>query len=108
MTQHPESGQPPVTIDATAPNPARIRHYRPGGKDHDEPGRQAGGQFSAICPGIADIARAAGIFPGRVVRLLAGEAGHRAGPAALPAPPSGRSRRLDRCSFPGCQDPLAR
>ncbi len=77
MTQQPESGEPPVTIDTTVPNSARIWNYWLGGKDHYEVDRQAGDQFSAIYPGIVDIARADRYFLGRVVRFLAGEAGVR-------------------------------
>jgi hypothetical protein len=77
MTQQPESGQPPVTIDTTVPNSARIWNYWLGGKDHYEVDRMAGDQFSAIYPGIVDIARADRYFLGRVVRFLAGEAGVR-------------------------------
>lgn len=88
MTQQPESGQPPVTIDTTVPNSARVWNYWLGGKDHYEAGRRTGGQFSAICPGIVDIARAGRYFTGRVVRFLAGEAGvrqYREVGAGLPA-----------------------
>ena len=64
MTQQPESGQPPAAIDTTVPNSARIWNYRLGGKDHYEIDRLTGDQFSAICPGIVDIARAGRYFPG--------------------------------------------
>ncbi len=77
MTQQPESGQPPVTIDTTVPNSARIWNYWLGGKDHYEVDRMAGDQFSAIYPGIVDIARAGRYFLGRVVGFLTGEAGVR-------------------------------
>ena len=47
------------------------------GKDSYEVDRVAGEQFSAIYPGIVDIARADRAFLGRVIRFLAGEAGVR-------------------------------
>jgi S-adenosyl methyltransferase len=61
-------------IDITVPHSARIWNYWLGGKDNYEVDRAAGDQFSAIYPGIVDIARADRAFLGRVVRFLAGEA----------------------------------
>ena len=64
-------------IDTTVPHSARIWNYWLGGKDNYQVDRMAGDQFSAIYPGIVDIARADRVFLGRVVRFLAGEAGMR-------------------------------
>ena len=64
-------------IDITVPHSARIWNYWLGGKDHYAVDRAAGDQFSAIYPGIVDIARADRAFLGRVVRYLAGAAGIR-------------------------------
>ena len=64
-------------IDTTVPHSARIWNYWLGGKDNYAVDRAAGDQFSAIYPGIVDIARADRQFLGRVVRFLAGEAGVR-------------------------------
>jgi hypothetical protein len=64
-------------IDVTVPHSARIWNYWLGGKDHYAVDRAAGDQFSAIYPGIVDIAVADRAFLGRVVRYLAGEAGVR-------------------------------
>jgi hypothetical protein len=64
-------------MDITVPHSARIWNYWLGGKDHYTVDRAAGDQFSAIYPGIVDIARADRAFLGRVVRYLAGEAGVR-------------------------------
>ena len=64
-------------IDTTVPHSARIWNYWLGGEDNYTVDRAAGDQFSAIYPGIVDIARADRAFLGRVVRFLAGEAGVR-------------------------------
>ena len=64
-------------IDTTVPHSARIWNYWLGGKDNYAVDREAGDQFSAIYPGIVDIARADRAFLGSVVRFLAGEAGVR-------------------------------
>jgi hypothetical protein len=64
-------------VDITIPHSARIWNYWLGGKDNYAVDRAAGDQFSAIYPGIVDIARADRAFLGRVVRFLAGEAGVR-------------------------------
>jgi hypothetical protein len=66
-----------TAIDTTVPHSARIWNYWLGGKDNYEIDRVAGDQFSAIYPGIVDIARADRAFLGRVIRFLAGEAGVR-------------------------------
>ncbi len=66
-----------VPIDTTVPHSARIWNYWLGGRDNYAVDREAGDQFSAIYPGIVDIARADRAFLGRVVRFLAGEAGVR-------------------------------
>ncbi len=78
MSEQPPSGeQQSAKIDATVPHSARIWNYWLGGKDNYEVDREAGDQFSAIYPGIIDIARADRYFLGRVVRYLAGERGVR-------------------------------
>jgi S-adenosyl methyltransferase len=64
-------------FDVTVPHSARIWNYWLGGKDNYAVDRTAGDQFSAIYPGIVDIARADRAFLGRVVRYLAREAGVR-------------------------------
>jgi hypothetical protein len=76
---HDEPQQPTAGtgIDTTVPHSARIWNYWLGGKDNYEIDRVAGDQFSAIYPGIVDIARADRAFLGRVIRFLAGEAGIR-------------------------------
>ncbi|HEV2252595.1 MAG TPA: SAM-dependent methyltransferase [Streptosporangiaceae bacterium] len=66
-----------TAIDTTVPHSARIWNYWLGGKDNYEIDRVAGDQFSAIYPGIVDIARADRAFLGRVIRYVAGEAGVR-------------------------------
>jgi S-adenosyl methyltransferase len=66
-----------TAIDTTVPHSARIWNYWLGGKDNYAVDRAAGDQFSAIYPGIVDIARADRAFLGRVIRFLAGEAGIR-------------------------------
>src|SRR5690349_24188951 len=64
-------------IDTSVPHSARIWNYWLGGTDNYPVDRAAGDQFSAVYPGIVDIARADRAFLGRVVRFLAGEAGVR-------------------------------
>jgi S-adenosyl methyltransferase len=64
-------------VDITVPHSARIWNYWLGGKDHYTVDRAAGDQFSAIYPGIVDIAVADRAFLGRVVRYLADEVGVR-------------------------------
>src|SRR5712692_4877431 len=66
-----------TAIDTTVPHSARIWNFWLGGKDNYVVDREAGDQFSAIYPGIVDIARADRQFLGRVIRYLAGEAGVR-------------------------------
>jgi len=63
-----------TAIDTTVPHSARIWNYWLGGKDNFAVDRAAGDQFSAIYPGIVDIARADRQFLGRVIRFLAGDA----------------------------------
>jgi S-adenosyl methyltransferase len=78
VSEQPSSGeQQSAKIDVTVPHSARIWNYWLGGKDHYEVDRVAGDQFSAIYPGIIDIARADRYFLGRVIRYLAGEVGVR-------------------------------
>ena len=76
-TERPRGQQGPPKIDSSVPHSARIWNYWLGGKDNYEVDRAAGDQFSAIYPGIVDIARADRYFLGRVVRFLAGEVGVR-------------------------------
>ena len=66
-----------VPIDTTVPHSARIWNYWLGGKDNFPVDQAVGDQFSAMYPGIVDIARADRAFLGRVVRYLAREAGVR-------------------------------
>jgi S-adenosyl methyltransferase len=76
----PDEPKPDIArtaIDTTVPHSARIWNYWLGGKDNYEIDRVAGDQFSAIYPGIVDIALADRAFLGRVIRFLAGEAGIR-------------------------------
>ena len=73
----PEQDIAGTGIDTTVPHSARIWNYWLGGKDNYEVDRIAGDQFSAIYPGIVDIARADRAFLGRVIRFLAGQAGVR-------------------------------
>ena len=73
----PEQDIAGTAIDTTVPHSARIWNYWLGGKDNYEVDRAAGDQFSAIYPGIVDIARADRAFLGRVIRFLAGELGVR-------------------------------
>ena len=76
--EHSPADEPAGTgIDTTVPHSARIWNYWLGGKDNYQVDRAAGDQFSAIYPGIVDIARADRAFLGRVIRFLAGEAGIR-------------------------------
>src|SRR5512142_1560819 len=62
----------PAGIDTSVPPSARIWNYWLGGKDNYAVDREAGDQFSAIYPGIVDIARADRAFLGRVIRYLVG------------------------------------
>jgi hypothetical protein len=64
-------------IDTSAPVSARIWNYWMGGKDFYAVDKRAGDEFTAIYPGIVDMARAARYFLARTVRYLAAEAGVR-------------------------------
>jgi hypothetical protein len=64
-------------IDTTVPVSARIWNYWMGGKDYYEVDQQAGDQFLAIYPGIADMARASRLFISRAVTYLARDIGIR-------------------------------
>jgi hypothetical protein len=64
-------------IDITVPVSARIWNYWMGGKDYYEVDQEAGDQFLALYPGIADMARASRLFIARTVSYLAAEAGIR-------------------------------
>ena len=64
-------------IDTTVPVSARIWNYWMGGKDYYEVDQEAGDQFLAIYPGIADMARASRLFISRVVSYLARDIGIR-------------------------------
>ena len=77
MTEQAPADIAGTGIDITVPHSARIWNYWLGGKDNYAVDREAGDQFSAIYPGIVDIARADRAFLGRVVRYLAGPAGVR-------------------------------
>ncbi|MFD0851086.1 SAM-dependent methyltransferase [Actinomadura adrarensis] len=59
------------------PHTARIWNYWLGGKDHFEVDRQVGDKVLEIFPVVAELVRADRQFLGRVVRLLAAEAGVR-------------------------------
>ncbi|MGI9001129.1 MAG: SAM-dependent methyltransferase [Pseudonocardia sp.] len=72
----PDQEQPPM-IDVSVPHTARIWNYWLGGTDNYPADREAGEQYVALIPGIADTARAVRAFLTRVVRHLAGEAGIR-------------------------------
>ncbi len=67
--------QPP--IDTSVPHSARVWNYWLGGKDNYPVDREAGEQFLATFPGIAQEARAARAFLMRAVRYLTEEAGVR-------------------------------
>lgn len=64
-------------IDTTVPVSARIWNYWMGGKDYYEVDQEAGNQFLALYPGIADMARASRLFISRVVSYLARDMGIR-------------------------------
>jgi S-adenosyl methyltransferase len=64
-------------IDTTVPVSARIWNYWMGGKDYYEVDQEAGDQFLAMYPGIADMARASRLFISRAVTYLAGDIGIR-------------------------------
>jgi hypothetical protein len=64
-------------IDTTVPVSARIWNYWMGGKDYYQVDKEAGDQFLALYPGIADMARASRLFISRVVTYLARDIGIR-------------------------------
>jgi hypothetical protein len=64
-------------IDATVPVSARIWNYWLGGKDFYQVDREAGDQFLALYPNIANLARAMRLFLSRTVTYLARDAGVR-------------------------------
>jgi hypothetical protein len=64
-------------IDISVPVSARIWNYWMGGKDYYEVDQEAGDQFLALYPGIADMARASRLFIARTVAYLARECGIR-------------------------------
>jgi hypothetical protein len=61
-------------IDTTVPVSARIWNYWLGGKDYYQVDKEAGDQFLALYPGIANLARAGRLFISRTVTWLAREA----------------------------------
>lgn len=77
MVADDAQARPDPKLDTTVSHSARIWNYWLGGTDNYPVDRVAGDQFSAIYPGIVDIARADRAFLGRVVRYLAGQAGVR-------------------------------
>jgi hypothetical protein len=64
-------------IDTTVPVSARIWNYWLGGKDYYGVDKEAGDQFLAVYPSIADLARAGRLFIARTVTCLARDAGVR-------------------------------
>jgi hypothetical protein len=64
-------------IDTTVPVSARIWNYWLGGKDYYPVDKEAGDQFLALYPDIANLARAGRLFISRTVTYLAGDAGVR-------------------------------
>jgi len=64
-------------IDTTVPVSARIWNYWMGGKDYYQVDKEAGDQFLALYPGIAEMARASRLFISRVVTYLARDIGIR-------------------------------
>ncbi|SDH58091.1 S-adenosyl methyltransferase [Sinosporangium album] len=64
-------------IDTSVPHSARIWNYWLGGKDNYPVDREAGDAYTAVFPGIVDIARHSRAFLARTIRHLAGEAGVR-------------------------------
>jgi hypothetical protein len=70
-----EADSPPgAEIDTSVPHSARIWNYWLGGKDNYLVDREAGDAYTAVFPGIVDIARHSRAFLGRTIRYLAGEA----------------------------------
>jgi hypothetical protein len=64
-------------IDTSVPHSARIWNYWLGGKDNFPVDQQAGDAYTAVFPGIVEVARISREFLGRAVRYLAAEEGVR-------------------------------
>jgi S-adenosyl methyltransferase len=64
-------------VDTTVPVSARIWNYWLGGKDYYQVDKEAGDQFLALYPDIANLARAVRLFISRTVTYLARDAGVR-------------------------------
>ena len=60
-------------IDSSVPHSARIWNYWMGGKDNYAADREAGDKFTALYPGITDMARVSRYFLARTVSFLVGE-----------------------------------
>jgi SAM-dependent methyltransferase len=68
---------PPLGVDVSTPNVARIYDYMLGGKDNFAVDREAAGHLLEVAPDIRSIVRDNRSFIGRVVRYLAEQAGVR-------------------------------
>ncbi|MFD0855286.1 SAM-dependent methyltransferase, partial [Actinomadura adrarensis] len=64
-------------IDTSVPHSARIWNYWLGGKDNFPVDQEAGDAYTAVFPGIIEVARISREFLGRTVRHLAAEEGVR-------------------------------
>lgn len=64
-------------IDTTVPVSARVWNYWLGGKDYYQVDKEAGDEFMAVYPDIANLARAMRLFLSRTVTCLARDAGVR-------------------------------
>jgi O-methyltransferase involved in polyketide biosynthesis len=64
-------------IDTSVPHSARIWNYWLGGKDNFPVDQEAGDAYTAVFPGIVEVARVSREFLGRAVRHLAAEEGVR-------------------------------
>ncbi|GAA2720158.1 SAM-dependent methyltransferase [Actinocorallia aurantiaca] len=71
------SERPPVEIDVTTPNVARMYDFYLGGKDNYAADREATEQVLRVAPQTPALARANRAFLGRAVRFLVREAGMR-------------------------------
>jgi O-methyltransferase involved in polyketide biosynthesis len=69
--------EPSAFIDTTVPHSARVWNYWLGGQDNYPVDRELGDRFSAVFPGIGELARTSRHFLARSVRHLAAEAGIR-------------------------------